>query len=815
MSQEKKQDPSEVLSAQKSSINGLSGDEATRRLSEFGENKLEEKHESKWKRLFKSFWGPIPWMIEIAAILSILIKHWADFFIIMFMLVLNALIEFFQSNQAQSALEALKASMALKARVKRDGAWVDIDASSIVPGDVIQIKNGDILPADVVMLDGEYISIDQAALTGESLPVNKGVGDSGYSGSVVKQGYMVAVVTSTGKNTFFGKTAGLVQSAGNISHFQQSVMNIGKFLIYGALFLSVIIIASELYRNDNPLNLIEMVLVLVVASIPVAMPAVMSVTMALGALALSKKGAIVSRLQAIEEMAGVDILCSDKTGTLTKNQLKLGDPIVYGGFSKDDIVLYGSLASEPEGDDAIDKAIIVECDKDIFSSYKKIRFIPFDPVGKKTEGFVEKDGVQYHFIKGAPKVVIEQCSEDEALKQKALADVDMLASKGLRALGVAKEENGSFRLVGILSLFDPPRDDSKETIASAKTYGIGVRMVTGDDVAIAREISGQLGLGTNIRAADTVFKEGESVEHLPSATMDSIEKAEGFARVFPEHKYAIVKALQDRNHIIAMTGDGVNDAPALKQADVGIAVSGATDAARGAADLILTKPGLSVITDAVEESRKIFQRMISYVNYRVAMTINIMLFVTASIVFTGFEPLSAVMIILLALLDDIPIMTIAYDNTDSSQSPVKWDLIRVLSVASVLGVVSVAQSFGLLYMADRYFHDGGHVQTMLFLQLVVAGHLLLFIARHRSYFWLKPYPSLKVLGAIFGTQIIAVIICKFGIFVEAISWEAIGFVWIYAIVWMFILNIIRISVEKSFDKRTCGDRFALLNKRAG
>ncbi|MEA1917315.1 MAG: plasma-membrane proton-efflux P-type ATPase [Campylobacterota bacterium] len=791
-------DTDEILSKHQTSIDGISSDEAEKRLSQYGLNALEEKHESRLLLLLKSFWGPIPWMVEIAAILSLVIEHWADFFIIMFMLLLNAFIEFFQQGKAQDALKALKDSMALKARVKRDGQWQNIDASKIVPGDIVEVKNGDIVPADAVTIEGKYISVDQAALTGESLPVNKELGEEIYSGSIIKQGDMLCCVTKTGEKTFFGKTAMLVQNAKNVSHFQESVLGIGKFLIIGSLIMAMFIIAKQLYVHDRPLDVIEMVLILVVASIPVAMPAVLSVTMAIGALTLSKKKAIVSRLQAIEEMAGVDVLCSDKTGTLTKNELTLGEPILFSASSVDELNLYGALASNFDGDDAIDSTIVQSVSKETLKQYRQSDFTPFDPVGKKTEAVIEHNEQKFSVVKGAPQAVIDMLDATDDVKRRASEAVEEMAKHGLRALAVAttSQNSNSYQLLGILSLFDPPRDDSKQTIDEAKKHGLEVHMVTGDDVSIAKEISSSLGLGANVVVASDIYEEQKSTREIDKI----IEHSDGFARVFPEHKYNIVKSFQEAGHIVAMTGDGVNDAPALKQADVGIAVSGATDAARSAADLILTTPGLSVIIDAIEESRKIFQKIISYVKYRVAMTINIMLFVTLSILFTNDAPLSAVMIVMLALLDDIPLMSIAYDNAKAQATPVRWDMKRVLSIATVLGALSVIESFGLMRLAHDMF-DTAHMQTMVFLLLVVGGHFLLFTLRHKDRLLSNPLPSKKLLLAIFSTQAVAVVIAKFGIFVPAIDFDAIAFVFVYAVVWMFILDNVKYYMERSFEKK--------------
>ena len=797
MAHEEKYDIKQKLSELKSSLDGLSNQEVTKRLTQYGSNELTEKHESILKKFLMTYWGPIPWLIEIAAVLSAVIQHWSDFAVIALMLVLNSLIEFIQSKKAADALAALKSSMALKSRAQREGKWCDVLAKNLVPGDIIHLENGDIIPADCVLLKGEYLLVDQAALTGESLPANKTIGAPAYSGSIVKQGNMTALVTETGSNTFFGRTAKLVQTAGTTSHFQKSILNIGKFLICGALLFAAVIILKAFYLHENPLNTIEFVLVLIIASIPVAMPAVLSVTMALGALALSKKKAIVSHLQELEELAAVDVLCTDKTGTLTKNELILDKPILYSQEDANSLKIMAALASSQEGKDAIDNIIINSIDQNLIKDYQQVSFIPFDPVGKKTEATIQYQGETFKIIKGAPQVIIELCHESDVTKKKALQDVQSLAMRGLRSLGVAKTDSaGKYRLLGILSLYDPPRDDSKQVIAYAKDYGLTIKMATGDDLAIGKEIASQLNIGSNLVLADDIFAQDQDMDNLSQETIDKIIHADGFTRVFPEHKYGIVKALQKSGKTVGMTGDGVNDAPALKQADVGIAVSGATDAARSAADLILTLPGLSVIIEAIKEARKIFNRMISYINYRVAMTINIMVFVTLAILMTNIAPLTPIMIVLLALLDDLPIITIAYDHTRISQKPMKWHMGSILSIASVLGLVSVLENFILLYLAKHYLVDNIYLlRTIMFLQLVASAQLLLLISRHQGWFWEKPWPSLRLLTAIASTQIAAIVICKVGLLMHAISWNDIGFVWGYAIIWMFILNVARKLTE--------------------
>ena len=807
-----------------SSRGGLSTDEAKTRLETYGPNAIEAKEQSLLQKLLGYFWGPIPWMIEAAAILSLAVQHWTDFAIIMVLLIYNAGIGFWQERKAANALAALKKGLAPKAHVKRDGDWSTVDAATLVPGDIVRLRLGEIIPADVTLIDGAYISIDQSALTGESLPVNKKVGDTAFSSSIAKQGEMVALVTSTGANTFFGRTAKLVASAGAQSHSQQAVMRIGDFLIVMAVGLSLLLIGFELYRDivvqenwqwSDVIDILHFVLILVIASIPVAMPAVLSVTMALGALALSKKKAIVSRLEGIEEMAGVDILCSDKTGTLTKNQLTLGDPVVFGDVTAVQCILGAALASKKENDDAIDLAVLGGVkDPSALEGYSQSAFTPFDPVSKRTEATVsDPEGKIRRYTKGAPQVISDLARLDAAMAAQAKQAVDAMAVKGYRAIGVAEssDDGQSWSFLGILPLFDPPRDDSKETIRQAREHGLEVKMVTGDDVAIASEISGQLGMGTHIQAAGALFKANADPSHLSDQAAQSVEKAEGFARVFPEHKYGIVKALQDRGHIVAMTGDGVNDSPALKQADCGIAVSGATDAARAAAALILTAPGLSVIITAIEEARQIFERIMSYTIYRIAMTIDIMFVVVLASIFFDFRPLTAVMIIALALLDDIPIMAIAYDNTRIEEKPVRWHIQRVLSCSAVLGMLAVAQSFGLLLIGMAWMRnpelqswitmDFAHLQTLLYLQLVAGGHLLLFVTRTKKFFLVPPFPSLKLFGAILGTQIFAVLMCGFGWLVPAIPWTLIALVWVYVIAWMFILDFAKLGLYRLLENR--------------
>ncbi len=794
-----------LLSYLKINKNGLSSAEAQARLDFYGLNTIQEKHKSNLLKFLSYFWGPIAWMIEIAAILSAVVHHIEDFIIIVFMLFFNAIVGFWQEYQAGNAIEQLKKNLALKARVLRDGQWLTINATELVPGDQVKIRLGDVVPADIALLEGEYLSIDQSALTGESLPVDKRTGDLIFSSSIAKQGEMTGAVTSTGVHTYFGKTAKLVSSAKTESHFQKAVIHIGDYLIFMSLALVAVLILVGLERQLPMMELVQFALILTVASIPVALPAVLSVTMAVGAIKLAKLKAIVSRLESIEELAGMDILCSDKTGTLTQNKLTLGEPVVFNGANAQDIILTAALASNAENPDAIDTAILKELNDEMkLGSFHQQHFMPFDPVQKRTEATIKpEEGHLFKVSKGAPQVVLDLCLPDASMRERAEQTVNEFALKGYRALGVAKtDEHGQWVFQGILSLFDPPREDASAMIKEAKAHGVDIKMVTGDNIAIAKQTAGELGLGQNILLAEQIIN-AKNKQDITHNVAQCAERADGFAQVFPEHKYWLVKDLQANNHLIGMTGDGVNDAPALKQADIGIAVSGATDAARAAADLVLTGTGLSVIIHAIEEARRIFERMNAYAIYRITETIRIMLFMVTAILVYNFYPITAVMIIMLALLNDLPILTIAKDNTWLSATPVRWDMRKVLTVATVLGIVGVTQTFLLLIIAKNYFHVSlEQLQTIIFLKLAIAGHLTLLVTRTRRFFLASLYPAPILLFAIISTQTVSTLIARFGLFVTPISWEYIGLIWAYCLVWVFINDSVKLLVYRHLEHKT-------------
>jgi H+-transporting ATPase len=783
---------------------GLPSSEVEKRLQQYGYNEIAEKKINPFLKFLTYFWGPIPWMIEAAVVLSALVRHWPDFFIILVLLVANAAVGFWEEYQAGNAIAALKAKLAIRARVRRDGKWITVAARELVPGDVIRVRLGDIVPADACLLEGDPVEVDQSALTGESLPVTRKTSETVYSGSIIRQGEIEALVYGTGQNTYFGKTAQLVQEAHTVSHFQRAVLKIGDYLIVLAVVLVVLILTVALFRGDKMTTTLQFVLVLTVAAIPVAMPTVLSVTMAVGARLLAAKQAIVSRLVAIEELAGMDVLCSDKTGTLTQNKLTLGPPFSVEGVDSDQVILNAALASRAENQDAIDLAVLTGMKNDqALKGYEVVHFQPFDPVHKRIEATVKTAGGKlFKVTKGAPQVILELAANAAQVKPTVEKGINEFAARGFRSLGVARtDEQGQWQFLGILPLFDPPREDSKATIATGRQMGVNVKMVTGDQSAIARETARQLGLGTNILDASGF---GDTRHHETSQLAESIEKADGFAQVFPEHKFHIVDVLQQHGHIVGMTGDGVNDAPALKKADCGIAVSDATDAARAAAAIVLLTPGLSVIIDAIKESRKIFQRMNSYAIYRIAETIRVLLFMTLSILVFNFYPVTAVMIVLLALLNDGPILAIAYDRTRYSDQPEAWNMPIVLGVASVLGIMGVFASFGLFYLAERTFHlNRDMIQTFMFLKLAVAGHLTIFLTRTRGPFWsIKPAPLL--LWTAVGTKLLATFAAVYGLFMVSISWKWVFLIWGYAIAWFLINDRTKLAAYRIFNLRQPG-----------
>nr|CAA59800.1 H(+)-transporting ATPase [Zea mays] len=821
----------EVFEQLKCTREGLSSSEGQQRLEIFGPNRLEEKKESKVLKFLGFMWNPLSWVMEMAAIMAIALANsggkppdWQDFVGIIVLLVINSTISFIEENNAGNAAAALMANLAPKTKVLRDGRWGEQEAAILVPGDIISIKLGDIIPADARLLEGDPLKVDQSALTGESLPVTKGPGDEVFSGSTCKQGEIEAVVIATGVHTFFGKAAHLVDSTNQVGHFQQVLTAIGNFCICSigvGILVEIIVmfpIQHRRYRSG-----IENLLVLLIGGIPIAMPTVLSVTMPIGSHKLSQQGAITKRMTAIEEMAGMDVLCSDKTGTLTLNKLSVDKNLVEvfcKGVDKDHVLLLAARASRTENLDAIDAAMVgmLADPKEARAGIREIHFLPFNPVDKRTAlTYIDADGNWHRVSKGAPEQILDLCHCKEDLRRKVHSIIDKYAERGLRSLAVARQEvpeknkespGGPWQFVGLLRVFDPPRHDSAETIRKALVLGVNVKMITGDQLAIGKETGRRLGMGTNMYPSSALL--GQNKDRTLSALPvdELIEKADGFAGVFPEHKYEIVKRLQEKKHIVGMTGDGVNDAPALKKADIGIAVADATDAARSASDIVLTEPGLSVIISAVLTSRAIFQRMKNYTIYAVSITIRIVLgFMLIALIWQyDFSPF---MVLIIAILNDGTIMTISKDRVKPSPLPDSWKLKEIFATGIVLGgylALMTVIFFWAMHKTDffsdkfgvRSIRDSEHeMMSALYLQVSIVSQALIFVTRSRSWSFVER-PGLLLVTA-FVAQLVATLIAVYANWrfarIKGIGWGWAGVVWLYSIVFYFPLDLLKFFIR--------------------
>ncbi|KDP38637.1 hypothetical protein JCGZ_03990 [Jatropha curcas] len=825
----------QVFQQLKCTKEGLTTAEGEKRLKIFGPNKLEEKKENKFLKFLGFMWNPLSWVMESAAIMAIVLANgggkppdWQDFIGIVALLLINSTISFIEENNAGNAAAALMAGLALKCKVLRDGKWSEQEAAILVPGDMISIKLGDIIPADARLLDGDPLKIDQSALTGESLPVTRYAGDEVFSGSTCKQGEIEAVVIATGVHTFFGKAAHLVDSTNNVGHFQQVLTSIGNFCICSiavGMIIEIIIMFPIQHRNYR--EGIDNLLVLLIGGIPIAMPTVLSVTMAVGSHRLSQQGAITKRMTAIEEMAGMDVLCSDKTGTLTLNKLTVDKSLIEvlaSDLDKDFVVLLAARASRIENQDAIDASIVgmLGDPKEARTGITEVHFLPFNPVEKRTAiTYIDNNGDWHRCSKGAPEQIIDLCGLQGEIRRKAHEVIDSFAERGLRSLGVARQTipektkesaGGPWEFVGLLPLFDPPRHDSAETIRRALDLGVNVKMITGDQLAIAKETGRRLGMGTNMYPSSSLLGDSkdESIAAIPIDEL--IERADGFAGVFPEHKYEIVKKLQEMKHICGMTGDGVNDAPALKKADIGIAVDDATDAARSASDIVLTEPGLSVIVSAVLTSRAIFQRMKNYTIYAVSITIRIVMgFMLVALIWKfDFSPF---MVLIIAVLNDGTIMTIAQDKVKPSPVPDSWKLQEIFAIGIVLGTYMAITSVIFFWLAyDTHFFmamrtiKGLHAEltAALYLQVSIISQALIFVTRSRGWSFLE-CPGFLLVGAFIAAQMVATLIAVYASWdfakIQGIGWGWAGIIWLYSIITYIPLDILKFIVRYALSQR--------------
>uniref|UniRef100_A0A0D9VN76 Plasma membrane ATPase n=1 Tax=Leersia perrieri TaxID=77586 RepID=A0A0D9VN76_9ORYZ len=816
----------EVLEHLKCTREGLTSDAAQQRIHAFGYNKLEEKQESKLLKFLGFMWNPLSWVMEAAAIMAIALAHggtdargkrmridYHDFVGIVLLLFINSTISFIEENNAGNAAAALMARLAPKAKVLRDGTWSELDASLLVPGDIISVKLGDIIPADARLLEGDPLKIDQSALTGESLPVTKHPGDGIYSGSTCKQGEIEAVVIATGIHTFFGKAAHLVESTTHVGHFQKVLTSIGNFCICSiAAGMVIELLVMYAVHERKYRQIVDNLLVLLIGGIPIAMPTVLSVTMAIGSHKLAQQGAITKRMTAIEEMAGMDVLCSDKTGTLTLNKLsvdkKLIEVVFAKGVEKADVVLMAARASRLENQDAIDFAIVsmLPDPKEARAGIQEVHFLPFNPTDKRTAlTYLDAEGKMHRVSKGAPEQILNLASNKCEIERKVHHVIGNFAERGLRSLAVAYQEvlegtkespGGPWQFIGLLPLFDPPRHDSAETIRRALDLGVSVKMITGDQLAIGKETGRRLGMGTNMYPSSSLLGDKNDGDIAVLPVDELIEQADGFAGVFPEHKYEIVQRLQARKHICGMTGDGVNDAPALKKADIGIAVADATDAARSASDIVLTEPGLSVIISAVLTSRAIFQRMKNYTIYAVSITIRIVV---------------------------RTIMTISKDKVKPSPYPDSWKLSEIFATGVIIGAylaVTTALFFWAAYKTQFFVHvfnvdtlnikkidttdnelvaqNTEKLASAVYLQVSTISQALIFVTRSRGWSFLER-PGLLLMAAFVIAQLIATVLAAIVTWevasIRGIGWRWAGAIWVYNIAIYLLLDPIKFAVR--------------------
>ncbi|KAI1403752.1 plasma-membrane proton-e [Hypoxylon fuscum] len=752
---------------------GLTEAEVVNRRRKYGLNQMKEEKENLILKFFGFFIGPIQFVMEAAAVLAAGLEDWVDFGVICALLLLNAAVGFIQEYQAGSIVDELKKTLALKAVVLRDGTLKEVEAPQVVPGDILQVEEGTIIPADGrIVTDDAFLQVDQSAITGESLAVDKHKGDQCFASSAVKRGEAFVVVTATGDNTFVGRAAALVnQASGGSGHFTEVLNGIGTVLLILVVFTLLIVWVSSFYRSNPIVDILRFTLAITIVGVPVGLPAVVTTTMAVGAAYLAKKKAIVQKLSAIESLAGVEILCSDKTGTLTKNKLSLSEPFTVAGVDPEDLMLTACLAAsrKKKGIDAIDKAFLKSLKyypraKGVLSKYIVKEFFPFDPVSKKVTAVVESpQGERITCVKGAPLFVLKTVEEDhpipDEIDQAYKNKVAEFATRGFRSLGVARKRGeGAWEILGIMPCSDPPRHDTARTINEAKRLGLSIKMLTGDAVGIARETSRQLGLGTNVYNAERLGLGGGG--DMPgSEVYDFVEAADGFAEVFPQHKYNVVEILQQRGYLVAMTGDGVNDAPSLKKADTGIAVEGASDAARSAADIVFLAPGLGAIIDALKTSRQIFHRMYAYVVYRIALSLHLEIFLGLWIAILN-RSLNIELVVFIAIFADVATLAIAYDNAPYSMSPVKWNLPKLWGMSVLLGVVLAVGTWITVTTMYAQGENGGIVQNngnmdeVLFLEISLTENWLIFITRANGPFW-SSIPSWQLTGAILLVDILA------------------------------------------------------------
>ena len=765
---------------------GLTSATAIDLLKRFGPNEVKERHESPWLALARKFWAPVPWMLEAAVFLTLILGRQEDAVIISFLLLFNAVLSYAQENRAGNALSLLRERLAVSTRVLRDGEWRLIPARELVPGDVVHVRVGDVVPADLRLLDGD-LQLDQSALTGESLPRESVATETVYAGSTVQRGEATAEVAATGANTSFGKTTQLVQAARTATHLESTILTIVKYLMAVDVALVLGVLLYALGAQIPVVEVLPFALIILIASVPAALPATFTVAQALGAVEMARHGVLVTRLSAIEEAAMMDVLCTDKTGTITENRLSLGDMQVYPPFTPDQLLDLAALASDAASQDPIDLAILqARPTAGPSSGYSRLSYTPFDPATKRTEATVSKGGEELRVVKGMPEIVatmVAEASADLPLQMEALA------SKGARVLAVAVGSGGNLRLAGLLGLVDRPRPDSQDLIAQLVHLGVRVKMMTGDTVATALAIAKQVGIG--LQVCDR--------REAQADTSEAASRCDIFPGVFPEEKFSLVQSLQQAGHVAGMTGDGVNDAPALKQAEVGIAVATATDVAKAAASMVLTTPGLVDVVSAIETSRRIYQRMLTYTLNKVIKTFQIALFLSVAFFLTRQFVVTPFLLVLLLFANDFATMSIATDHVGYSAKPDRWHIGSLVAAAGVLSLGALAESFLVLYLAkDLLGLPLPQVQTLVFTMLVFSGQASLYLVRVRRHFWTAS-PSRPLMIATLVDVTAVAILASQGLLMTAVPLPLVLAVLGVALLFMVLMDPGKVALFRRFN----------------
>jgi H+-transporting ATPase len=743
----------EVLKSLDSSRSGLNSKEASRRLSDFGYNEVEEKKTNAVVRFLTRFWGPTAWMLETVAVLSFLIGPPINMYLVIALLVFNALIGFSQESRSLKAFELLRKRLSVNSKVLRDGGWILKPAREVVPGDILLVRVGDVVPADMRLIEGQVL-VDQSSLTGESVPVVRDVGDLVYASSLVRRSEAQGVATSTGSRTFYGKTVTLVKTAGAKSHVEELIADVVTYMLLIVSLVATCVLAYSLIIGVHLPDILNFVLMLLVSSVPIALPAMFTVTMTVAALRLHDKGVLVTRITAVEDAATMTVICTDKTGTITENKLSVMEPVAVGEFRESDVLLMAMLASEEASQDPIDTAIIKYARSIGIKSteYKVHRFTPFDPMTKRTEALVEGPRKrQLKVMKGAPSVILEIAELDSPKTYWQI--VDDLSAKGYRVLSVAIEEKGTKSLVGFIPFQDKPRRDSRELVSELGDLGVKIKMVTGDGASVAMAVAKQVGIGGE---SCTLYPKGEKIDRR-------VSNCDIFADVFPEDKLKIVRSLQSGHHTVGMTGDGVNDAPALKQAEVGVAVESATDAARAAASVVLTNRGLSGIVELVMSGRESFQRMYTWILNRIVKTFQISIFLAVSFFLLNMLVTTAIQLVLLLFLIDFVTISLATDRVKQSSHPEKWDIGKMTKAALSISLIVLLEMFLGLFLALKYLNlNTNQLHTFVFYMLMVSGVVNVLVVRERGALWnSRPGNALSV--ALIADIIIATVLCLVGV----------------------------------------------------